>query len=96
MTGFRRLDAVASADGSERKQHGVVQQILELTEQDWADRSFCWVSEQDCMRHGQVCLRTRPTGPGTWVYVMWSGLSGPYAERAEGLVKISKAAARGR
>lgn len=92
-TGLRHLDDVASADGNPRKQHGVVQQVLELGE-DWADRSFCWVSEWDCMRHGQVCLRTRPTGPGTWAYVMWSGLSGPYAERAEDLVKISKAATR--
>ena len=90
MTGFRLRDTVAAADGNPRKQHGVVQQVFEFGD-DWADRSFCWVSEADCMRHGQVCLRTRPTGPGTWVYVMWSGLAGPYAERAENLVKISPA-----
>lgn len=89
MTGLRRGDPVTAADGNRLKRHGRVQQVLELTEQDWRDRSFCWVSEQDCMRHGQVCLRTRPTGPGTWVYVMWSGLSGPYAERADRLIKIT-------
>jgi hypothetical protein len=93
VTGLRRGDLVTAADGNPRKARGTVQQILELTEQDWADRSFCWVSEQDCMRRGQVCLRTRPDGAGTWVYVMWSGLAGPYAERLSDLVEIPRPAA---
>ena len=88
MTALRIGDLVTAADGSPRKTRGRVQQVLVLGE-DWQDRSFCWVSEADCMRHGQVCLRTRPDGPGTWAYVMWDGSSGPYAERAANLVKIS-------
>ena len=95
MTAFRRLDAVASADGSQRKARGVVQRVLELSEQEWADRGYCWQTDYDCMRGSQPCLRTRPTGPGTWVIVLWSGYpGGPYAERVEGLVRLDSQARR--
>lgn len=87
--GFRRRDAVAST-ADPRKSRGTVQKVLELTPGNWADRSDCWhvAKGYGCMRGSQPCLRTRPDGPGTWVIVMWDGRAGPYAERAETLVKI--------
>lgn len=94
MTGqLRPRDDVASATGGKRKAHGVIQKILTLTAGNWADRSDCWHVGQGlgCMRGGQPCMRTRPTGPGVWCIVVWDGLTGPYAERAEDLVRISPA-----
>lgn len=89
--GFRRRDIVASADGTARKTRGVIQRILELDADTWADRSDCWHVGLGlgCMRGSQPCLRSRPTGPGTWAIVLWDGRAGPYAERAEDLVKVS-------
>lgn len=89
MTGqFQQFDIVAATDGNPRKASGRVQKVLELTQEEWERRDFCWVTGCGCMRGAQPCLRTRPTGPGTWVYVIWDGYPGPYAERAENLVRI--------
>jgi hypothetical protein len=86
---FRRLDVVASADGNARKSRGVVQKVLELTEEEWAARGYCWMTHYDCMRGSQPCLRSRPDGPGDWAIVLWDGYPGPYAEPAGNLVKLS-------
>ena len=89
MTRFRRGDIVASTDGSPRKTRGKVREAMDLTEDDWADRTHCWMFSLNCRYGSQPCLRSRPDGPGDWVVVYWNGSTGPYAERAENLVKIS-------
>ena len=86
--GFRRGDAVASADGDPRKSRGAVQAVLRISGEQWDSRSYCWTTLLPCMRGSQPCLRSRPDGPGTWAFVVWAGRPGPYAERAGNLVRI--------
>ena len=85
--GLQVFDDVAST-ADPRKSHGVIQRLLELTEEQWADRSYCWQTDFGCMRGSQPCLRSRPDGPGSWAIVVWRDRAGPYAERAADLVRI--------